>query len=106
MFFQILHHFRPCEEYPTKEALGPLRRASDAYYALAGSTDKLERGLDYIFNKLRSGELKVMITKNFSARGIRGRSSVSGIERADRARGRHGLSYRIYIHLSFEKNRI
>jgi len=65
MFFQILHHFRLCEEYPTKEALGPLRRASGAYYALAGSTEKLERGLDYIFNKLRSGELKVMITKTY-----------------------------------------
>jgi NADPH:quinone reductase-like Zn-dependent oxidoreductase len=65
MLFQILHHFRLCEEYPTKEALGPPRRAIGAYYGLAASTEKLERGLDYIFNKLRSGELKVIIAKTF-----------------------------------------
>ena len=65
MFFQILHHFRLCKEYPTKESLGTLRRASGAYYALAASTEKLDRGLDYIFNKLRSGEIKVMIAKTF-----------------------------------------
>jgi len=34
-------------------------------YALAASPEKLERGLDYIFNKLRSGELKVRIAKTF-----------------------------------------
>jgi NADPH:quinone reductase-like Zn-dependent oxidoreductase len=34
-------------------------------YALAASPEKLDRGLDYIYNKLRLGGLKVMIAKTF-----------------------------------------
>jgi NADPH:quinone reductase-like Zn-dependent oxidoreductase len=65
MFFHILHHCKLCEEYPTKEALSPLRRASGAYYALAASTEKPKRGLAYIFDKLQLGKLKVVIAKTF-----------------------------------------
>src|SRR5215813_9396583 len=34
-------------------------------YALAASAERLKRGLDYIFDKFQSGELKVVIAKTF-----------------------------------------